>query len=510
MQVFKTLIMKIIIVTFFFLLVFRSLNSFSQYVEFYAQIEDASLIPKNIKDGKTNDLVLISQNDDLNTMLKDYKIEKFEQAFPTAPTSWLRKIYIVKCDKMELGEKLKTKFKEKIPLVEYLCEPVLTYTPNDYGLALGQTNLDLINAKNAWDICKDLPKIGIAITDTYFDLTHQDLNMTLVGGSNSSLHYHGTLVAGCIAAITDNNIGLASVGFNTHLFVSSNWASDNEVLRLAQAGYRVINCSWINSCQYSSIQEALYNTIRNTYNTVVVCGAGNRTSDGHCGASYNLVYPASYASNISVTSVGHMFNYGTPGSPANNWKDVHDEVIGDSTTCHHHNVAVDICAPGYNVNTTDIMGSEGIYSGNYGGAWGTSFATPQVSATLGLIFSVNPCLSANQGVAMLLSSTDNSIYNIPENSPYIGKLGTGRLNVATAVTAAAESATTYLQNQTLSGTQSIQTNYAIKANGNVTIPSGANITLKTRKEVTLNGPFEVAFGATFNIDVNVNNVISCN
>lgn len=498
---------QIIILTFFFLLIFRSLNSFSQYVEFYAQIEDASLVPKSIKDEITNDIVLKSQNDDLNALLENYKIEKFEQAFPTAPTAWLRKIYKVKCDKKELGEKLKTKFKEKIPLVEYLCEPDHTYTPNDYGLAGGQTNLDLINAKDAWDICKDIPKINIAVTDTYFDLSHEDLNMTLVGGSNNpnvSDDYHGTFVAGCIAAITDNNRGLASVGFNTPLFVST-IRTENEVLRLAQAGYRVINCSWENSCNYSHVQDSIYTAIRNIHNAVVVFGAGN-ADWRHCGNN-NPAYPGSYSSNIAVTSVGHIFNVGTQGSV--DWKDVHEPIVGDSLSAHKHHPTMDICAPGYHVNTTDIMG-RGYNNGNYDAGWGTSFAAPQVSATLGLIISVNPCLSANEAVDILLSTTDNSIYNIPENSRYIGRLGTGRLDVYAAVNAAAEYATTYLQNQTLSGNQSINSNYAIRAIGNVTVPSGANVNLITRKEVTLNGPFEVATGAAFSINVNVNNVINCN
>lgn len=486
------------------------MNTFSQEVSFYIQIEDPELKPDKIKDEKSGNLVFQSKKHELNEILKKHKIRKFEQAFPTAPTSWLRKIYIVNSDKSGLGEELKNKFKEKIPLIEHMCEPVLTYTPNDYGLAMGQTNLDLINAKGAWDMCKDFPKLGIAITDTYFDLNHEDLNMTLVGGNNSSVDYHGTFVAGCIAAITDNNTGLASVGFNTNLFVSSNWGSDNEILRLAQAGYRVINCSWINSCQYSSVQDTLFNTIRNTYNTIVVCGAGNKTSSNHCGASYNPVYPASYVSNISVTSVGHIFDYGTPGLPANNWKDVHEDVIGDSTTTHHHHPTVDICAPGYNISTTDIMGSNGESTGNYGSGWGTSFAAPQVSATLGLILSVNPCLSADEAVNILLDNADNSIYTIHENQRYIGRLGTGRLDVSAAVSAAAETATLYLQNQTLSGSQSINSNYAIHALGNVTIPSGANINLITRKEVSLTGTFEVETGAAFSIDVNVNNIINCN
>jgi len=366
--------------------------------------------------------------------------------------------------------------------------------------------LDLINAKSAWDICKEIPKIRVAITDTYFDLNHEDLNMTVVGGNNSSIDYHGTFVAVCLSATTDNNKGLASVGFNTPLFVSTIWADDNEVLRLAQAGYRVINCSWMKTCTYSSVQNSLYNTIRNTYGTVVVFGAGNSGSS-HCGNN-NPSYPASYNSNIAVTSVGHIYNVGTPGSV--DWKDVHEPIVGDSLSAHKHHSTIDICAPGYNVTTTDIMGSAGNSTGNYGSGWGTSFAAPQVSATLGLIFSVNPCLTADQGVAILLNNADNSIYNIPENSRYIGRLGAGRLNVYAAVNAAAESATRYLQNQTLSGNQTVKANYAIRATGNVTVPSGANVNFITRKEVYLNGPFEVATGATFSIDVNVNNVISCN
>jgi len=95
------------------LFIIQTTSSFSQNVEFYVQINDNSLIPKSTKDEKTNVIVLKSQNDDLNAILKDYKIDKFEQAFPTAPTAWLRKIYKVKCDKRELGVKLKTIFKEK-------------------------------------------------------------------------------------------------------------------------------------------------------------------------------------------------------------------------------------------------------------------------------------------------------------------------------------------------------------------------------------------------------------
>lgn len=491
-----------------FLFVFSEIDLYAQDETFYIQIEDTKLIPEITKKQNSEILEISSQNQDFSSIIKKYEVKKFDQAFPTAATPWLKKIFIVKCNDKNLGEELKSKFKEKIPLVEYLCEPVLTYTPNDYGLAGPQTNLDLINAKDAWDICRDLPKVDVAITDTNFELTHEDLNIIGTRGSSNPYDYHGIAVAGCVGAVTDNGIGLASVGFNTVVFVSTYWANDNEVLLLAQTGYRVINCSWTNGCSFSSVQDALYSEIRNTWNTAVVFGAGNSGSN-HCGNN-NPAYPGSYSSNIAVTSVGHIYNVGTQGSPANNWKDVHEEIIGDSLSAHKHHPTMDICAPGYNVGTTDIMGANGNYSGNYGGAWGTSFAAPQVSATLGLIFSINPCLSSNQAVSILLDNTNSSIYNIPENSRYLGRLVTGRLDVSAAVNAAAESATINLQNQTLSGNQNIESNYAIHANGNVTVPSGANANFITRKEVTLNGIFEVSLGATFSIDVNVNNVITCN
>ena len=62
----------------------------------------------------------------------------------------------------------------------------------------------------------------------------------------------------------------------------------------------------------------------------------------------------------------------------------------------------------------------------------------------------------------------------------------------------------------LSGTQVIKSHYAIKTVAPVTITSGSDILFKTRKEVELNSEFEVVPGATFEIDVNSNNVINCN
>jgi subtilisin family serine protease len=506
--------MKITLTLLLTLIIFWNINSYSQEVAFYLKIDDPTLVPEKTKDYKSNKLVFKSNNTKMDDILKKYKFKKFHQAFPTSTRSSVRKLYTVVCDDKTFGDDIKREFKEEISGVYHL-EGGLTYTPNDYGITLGQTNLDLINAKDAWDICREIPKISIGVSDTYFDLNHEDLNMTHFGGTNSPYvadNYHGTAVAGCIGAITDNNTGLASVGYDMELYVHNDygsWGGDSAVLALAQAGHRVINCSWWCTCDSIPEIDSLYQEIREEYNAIVVFGAGNSNLNA-CGNN-NPSYPAGYEVNVAVTSVGHIFDVGTTQSPRNNnWKDVHEEIIGDSLSAHKHHPIIDICAPGYNVSSTDIMGSGGLNGGNYHAFWGTSFAAPQVSGTLGLILSVNPCLSADDAVDILLSNTDDGIYDIAENQQYIGRLGAGRLDVFASVNAAAETATTYLDGITLSGTQYIEDNYAIRVINNVTLSSGANIGFITRKEVTIDKNFTVPLGATLTIDVDVNNTISCN
>ena len=409
------------------------------------------------------------------------------------------------CSGKELAQELTKTFPKGASGVSYLEYELTMDYADDYALELDQNNLTITNTNLAYKYIHDLPKCPVAITDTYFDLNHEDLSMTLVGGSNSNVNFHGTCVAGCVSAITNNSIGLASVGYDTELKVST-IRSDNEVLRLAQAGYRVINCSWINRCSYDIYQDSLYMEIRNIWDAVVVFGAGNQGSK-HCGNN-NPSYPACYDSNVAVTSIGHYRPYGTM-EYMYEWENVHENTIGDSLSAHKHHPTMDICAPGYRVSTTAVTDS-GYAGGNYIHAWGTSFAAPQVSGALGLIFTINPCLSADEAVDILLSTTDSSIYSLPENEPYIGRIGTGKLDVNAAVLAAIETATEYLDNVTLSGTQDVESNYAIKTSGDVLIPYGANVNFITRKEVYIEGNFEVELGAEFSIDVNVNNVIDCN
>ena len=110
-----------------------------------------------------------------------------------------------------------------------------------------------------------------------------------------------------------------------------------------------------------------------------------------------------------------------------------DEILHDSTVqmsaIHNHNPKVDICAPGYRVRVTTTNG----YTSN---GWGTSFASPLVAGTCGLMLSANSCLTPYQ-MEFGLKTMAHNIYDIPENQQFIGKLGAGRLDAGASVAWAA-------------------------------------------------------------------------
>ncbi|MBK22043.1 MAG: hypothetical protein CMP63_07015 [Flavobacteriales bacterium] len=86
-----------------------------------------------------------------------------------------------------------------------------------------------------------------------------------------------------------------------------------------------------------------------------------------------------------------------------------------------------MCAPGYDV---PISAGPGWYL--FG--TGTSYAAPYVTGTVGLMLSVNPCLS-NSEIEQILKQSSDDIYSL--NPDYTGLLGAGRLNAERAVLYAA-------------------------------------------------------------------------
>lgn len=335
----------------------------------------------------------------------------FYKAFPKSKQRRLQNVYEFECtcNETELYTAL-----HKVPGIsdiEYAPKYETLELPNDYTSVLASNwALDLIGAETAWTYTTGNPAINIAISDQNYYINHEELTgkVTYYDTTNTSTRTHGTAVATIAAGNTNNNVGLASIGYNSSLSLFR--MNYNEMLIASYAGAKVLNLSWTSGCTYNQYAQLAIDEIWNN-GTFIVASAGNGTT---CGGANNLVYPAAYNHVFAVTSVGAQDNI--------------EKVIGNSSTRHQTNSSVDICAPGHNVPLTAAPGW-------YLTSSGTSFAAPYVTGTVALMLSANPNLTTNEIDSVLRISATN-IDSL--NTAYIGKIGAGRLNSAEAVRIAYE------------------------------------------------------------------------
>jgi hypothetical protein len=360
---------------------------------------------------------IASSNSVMSKLISTYSIYDVFKAVPTTKSPRLSKVYEIKCHCD--AEKLKEAIDKETTLFKnalVMGEPVPLFEPNDYSLAIpNDYALNLINAKEAWDITKGDSSVLVAVIDENYYPNHEDLvnKISYISPNNPSLKFnHGTMVAIMAAGNTNNNTGKSSIGYKTNLQLRRNgWG---EIMAAVNSGARIINISWCtNSCVYNQYEQDIINEAYEN-GAIIIASAGNATT---CGGQNNPHYPAAYDHVISVTSVGPYDN--------------HERIPGNSSTAHNHHTSVDICAPGYGVALSGEPGKY-IYED------GTSFAAPLVSGTVALMLAVNKCLTADQ-VEEILKETAVNIY--PSNQAYVGKLGAGRIDAKAAVQMAASYAT---------------------------------------------------------------------
>ncbi|QTY28387.1 S8 family serine peptidase [Flavobacterium sp. CS20] len=131
---------------------------------------------------------------------------------------------------------------------------------------------------------------------------------------------------------------------------------------------------------------------------------------------------------MSVSSVGSYHKYGFIDNQGKQYdvRDVHEVALGHPDYTHQHNDSIDLVAPGYSV--ARLVGFSGYKLG-----WGTSYASPMVAGTVALMYDVYPTIHPDDVLRILQETADDKIYDIPENFPYDGLLGAGRLNAYGAV-----------------------------------------------------------------------------
>ncbi len=293
----------------------------------------------------------------------------------------------------------------------WFCYPV--NTPND-PIFPSQWHHQKMQSELGWEISTGSSSIITAYTDTGIDYTHPDLAAKRVpgydaynniaeadGGSVAEIHGHGTHVAGCGAAIANNNVGVAGVNWNARIMM----------IRVA------VDSS--GGAYYDDLLEGARWAIEHGAKTV---------SASYSGVSYDPIQ----TTGAYIKSIGGLYFYAAGNDSADlNWFDWPDVIVvgasdsGDNRAWFSaYGTAVDVFSPG-----------DGIWSSTWGGgydAWsGTSMATPVANGLASLIWSINPALTPNQVQDILFTSCDD-LGTAGNDSFY----GWGRINVYKAALAA--------------------------------------------------------------------------
>ncbi len=311
--------------------------------------------------------------------------------------------------------------------------------PNDpyYG-SYAQRYLQRLGVETAWNITQGRPDIVVAVVDTGVDCAHEDLRGACwtnprevpnngvdddgngyvddVGGWNFAyerpdprdVHYHGTHVAGIIAARTNNGVGIAGMAGNVTIMplgvfspqgVGTYYDLIRAILYAADNGAHVINMS-LGATTYS-LGEALAVEYAARRGILLVAAAGNNGSNRY-------FYPAAHAQVIGVAAT-----------------DASDWVAGFS----NRGDFVSVAAPGVSVIST-IPGSR------YGALSGTSMASPHVAGLAALVLSRNPRLPAEEVRRLIETHAQDQVgpptVDTPGWDPYYGY---GRIHAGDTVSA---------------------------------------------------------------------------
>ncbi|AHA74910.1 S8 family peptidase [Bacillus thuringiensis] len=276
--------------------------------------------------------------------------------------------------------------------------------------SVGSPNID-INVEEAWTKTEGSSNITIGIIDTGIDINHPDLknniwknpdeipgdgidndnngyiddiygwdfvnnNNSVYDGTGDS---HGTHVAGTIAAVKNNTIGVAGVAPQVKVmslkFLGTNGGTISNAIKAIEyaknKGVKITNNSWGGG----GFSQALYDAIQQS-NSLFIAASGNNGTN----ADQTPMYPAAYSLS-NILSVASITNKGSLSSFSNYGK-----------------TSVDVAAPGTDILSTLPNNSYGFYSG-------TSMATPHVSGVAALIQSAYPSYSPTEIKNKIMNNT---------------------------------------------------------------------------------------------------------
>lgn len=293
--------------------------------------------------------------------------------------------------------------------------------------------LEATQTRAAWGYSEYFENIDIGIVDGGFSVEHEDLKGKISfpsakEESRNRSSYHGTHVAGIIAAKGDNGVGISGICQNSDLICvdwspsgSQLWIGDVAIFfglgKVVEAGAKVLNFSlgaagslgaeqteWpgfirnLDAVLYSCYMASL---LRNGYDFVVVQSAGNGNSEGRpIDASSNGCFCAITEKNVFIPYSGITA------------RDLLDRIIvvgsarvrnGSYIQSDTSNVGnlVDICAPGVDIYSCSDDG--------YFSLSGTSMAAPVVTGIAALVWSVDSSLSGADVKRIVCANTCDTV-----------------------------------------------------------------------------------------------------
>jgi subtilisin family serine protease len=287
-------------------------------------------------------------------------------------------------------------------------QPVHLQTTGPDPYRYDQWALDRIPYEATWTATPggDGTGVTVAVVDSGVNRAHEDLDDGRVlagcdfsdpngGDGGNDQNGHGTFVAGIVAAIPDNGVGISGAAPGVHILPvrvldaqgngwysqivdGITWATDN--------GANVINLSLAGTADLSILHDAVQYAV--DHGVTVVMAAGNCRVGGTllCGPADNPpMYPAAYADTI-------------PGAIAVGATDENDAIAPFSNSGSY----VKLAAPGVRIASTWGEGDT-----DYEESDGTSFAAPYVSAAVAILHDACPADTPAQLETRLQASAED-------------------------------------------------------------------------------------------------------